>query len=357
MNIVLSATEQPTIELSALTQYGLNPETIDRIHDFFQDTAEDVALLTYSPVVERSSCDDLAQAVLITEPLHQVPDLNGLLRAAFDRIKQGGFLICRLETCEQRKQRLMTQLPTGITHVRYVADYLLHRVAPRLFLTRFLYLMCFPCIRTISKAEAFGRLYYAGYSVKLALDSNGYLLIVAQKSALEYVKRAPSSEGVLLRIWRVGQAERSFCVFKFRTMHPYSEYLQEYLMETSGLESSGKFKDDFRITTTGKWMRKYWIDELPMLINVLRGDMKLVGVRPLSAQYFKLYPQDIQLERCRHKPGLFPPYYADLPRTFSEIVDSERRYLRAYERAPIKTDVSYLLKIGYNIFWKRKRSS
>lgn len=127
-------------------------------------------------------------------------------------------------------------------------------------------------------------------------------------------------------------------------------------METSGLESSGKFKNDFRITTPGKWMRKYWIDELPMLINVLKGDMKLVGVRPLSAQYFNLYPEDVQRERCRYKPGLLPPFYADIPNTFPEIVESERRYLQAYSRSPLKTDLSYVLKIGYNIFWKRVSS-
>ena len=116
-------------------------------------------------------------------------------------------------------------------------------------------------------------------------------------------------------------------VFKFRTMYPYSEYLQDYIYKNYRLQEGGKFNHDIRINGTGRLMRKYWIDELPMLINLLKGDLKLVGVRPLSKQYMSLYDPDLQQMRFEFKPGLLPPFYADMPKTLPEIQESERKYL------------------------------
>jgi len=67
-------------------------------------------------------------------------------------------------------------------------------------------------------------------------------------------------------------------------------------------------------------MRRLWLDELPMLYNWLKGDLGLVGVRPLSYQYLSLYDRELrELRELRKKvrPGLVPPYYADLPDTFN----------------------------------------
>ena len=58
-----------------------------------------------------------------------------------------------------------------------------------------------------------------------------------------------------------------------------------------------------------------------------------------------------------HKPGLVPPYYADLPSTFEEIMDSEMRYLDAYENNPLKTDLIYLVRVMRNIVIRRARSN
>jgi len=60
-------------------------------------------------------------------------------------------------------------------------------------------------------------------------------------------------------------------------MHPYSEYLQSYIYEQNKLQEGGKFANDFRVTTLGKCMRKLWIDELPMFINLFKGQLKIVG--------------------------------------------------------------------------------
>ncbi len=140
-------------------------------------------------------------------------------------------------------------------------------------------------------------------------------------------------------------------------MHPYSEFIQEMLYSVNSLQEGGKFKDDFRVTSWGRIMRKLWLDEWPMLINLVKGDLKLVGVRPISNQYASLYSPEHQHRRLKFKPGLVPPFYADLPKTIHEIEESERRYLEAYEKNPIKTDIKYFFKIANNIFIKRKRSA
>jgi len=77
--------------------------------------------------------------------------------------------------------------------------------------------------------------------------------------------------------------------------------------------------------------------------------LNLVGVRALSEHYFSLYPQDLQVKRINFKPGLIPPYYADLPESFDEIVNSEREYLTQKEIAPILTDLNYFIKAISNI--------
>jgi lipopolysaccharide/colanic/teichoic acid biosynthesis glycosyltransferase len=105
-------------------------------------------------------------------------------------------------------------------------------------------------------------------------------------------------------------------------------------------------------------MRKYWIDELPMLLNLLKGNMKLVGVRPISQHYFSLYCTKLQEQRTRHKPGLLPPFYADLPKTLDEIQASEMRYLTMCEqKGTLITDFIYFWKICWTIIFKRARSS
>ena len=345
------------IELPAVTEDSFSAEDILNIQAATGGLITKSVLMAHSSAGEQSrSAENPVRTVVIPNLLRMPADLNAVFRSAFSQLQTGDFLICRLETSRQRKQRLMQKMPAGIRQLYYLGDYVLHRIAPRVFLTRKLYRKLFVSLRAVSKAEVIGRLYYAGYSVNAVFESVDHTVVVARKSAEEYVERRPSSEGILLQLWRVGRSGRSFCVYKFRTMHPYSEHLQEYLIQTNGLETGGKFKDDFRITTPGKWMRKYWIDEIPMIINVLKGDMKLVGVRPLSPHYLSLYPEEIQQKRVQHKPGLLPPYYADMPRNFTEIVESERRYLQSYGQSPLQTDIRYLFKIAYNILWKRARS-
>lgn len=90
---------------------------------------------------------------------------------------------------------------------------------------------------------------------------------------------------------RPGYRERIFSVYKFRTM-------------TSKTDSHGQLlPDEKRLTRLGKFLRKSSLDELPQLINVLKGDMSLVGPRPLLPEYLPLY-NDEQRKRHLVKPGI-----------------------------------------------------
>ncbi len=83
---------------------------------------------------------------------------------------------------------------------------------------------------------------------------------------------------ILFKQWRVGARGKLFQIIKFRTMVVGAERLHHRVMhQQAGLH---KLTDDPRITPLGRWMRKYSLDELPQLVNVLRGDMSLVGPRP-----------------------------------------------------------------------------
>ena len=139
-------------------------------------------------------------------------------------------------------------------------------------------------------------------------------------------------------------------------MHPYSEYCQELAIKENSISKSGKIKNDFRVTFWGKILRRFWIDELPMIINLCKGELNLVGVRPISQNYLSKYPKELQKSRAMTKPGLIPPYYADLPKNFDEILISEEKYIARKLKSPFSTDISYLCKALFNIIIRGARS-
>ena len=118
-----------------------------------------------------------------------------------------------------------------------------------------------------------------------------------------------------------------------------------------------KSENDWRITSWGRIMRKYWLDELPMLLNWLKRDVKLVGIRPLSRAMFDTYPKELQDKRTLCKPGLIPPFYIDHPQTFEELCESENKYLDEYLRHPVWTDTKYFFMTIWSILFKRVHSA
>ena len=104
---------------------------------------------------------------------------------------------------------------------------------------------------------------------------------------------------------RVGFNKRRFRMIKFRTMRANAEAQMnelEHLNEKAG--PIFKIRNDPRVTRVGRWLRKTSIDELPQLINVLLGDMSLVGPRPLSVRDASRMEEVWQKRRFSVKPGL-----------------------------------------------------
>lgn len=104
---------------------------------------------------------------------------------------------------------------------------------------------------------------------------------------------------------RVGLKKRLFPMFKFRTMVVDAEEMLreiEHLNEAKG--PNFKIAEDPRVTRVGKFLRKTSLDELPQLINVLRGEMSLVGPRPMSIRDVDLFTKGIQRKRFSVKPGI-----------------------------------------------------
>ena len=288
--------------------------------------------------------------------VNDIGDLNGFFRAANKTLPKGGTLIGCCETLEQRKDRLKKKYPPILNRGYYALDFIFKRIFPKFELTRRFYLwLTNGRNRALSKSEVLGRLVYCGFKVSGVRDIENKLFFAVTKAGPP-LEEPPPSLGMILKIKRAGHHGKPITVYKFRTMHPYAQYLQAYVFEQNNLREGGKFENDFRITKWGRWMRKCWIDELPMIWNILRGDLKIVGVRPLSEHYLSLYTSEHRETRLMGKPGLIPPFYADLPRDLREIMDSEARYIEAYLQDPLRTDLSYCWKVIQNIVLRGARS-
>ena len=288
--------------------------------------------------------------------VNDIRDLNGFFRTVNSKLKPGGVFVGTSETLEQRKDRLFKKFPKGINAGYYAMDFLLKRVFPKFRVTGKIYdALTNGRNRALSKAELLGRLVYCGFVISEVKEIDNRLYFKAKRNTPPLDDPEPGS-GILLRIKRIGHRGKAINVYKFRTMHPYAQYIQAYVFEQNNLCEGGKFADDFRITKWGRWMRKFWIDEIPMLYNILRGDLKLVGVRPISEHYMSLYTNEHKDLRIQGKPGLIPPFYADMPKSLEEIMESESRYIHAYGQAPLTTDWNYCVKAFANIVLHKARS-
>ena len=197
----------------------------------------------------------------------------------------------------------------------------------------------------MNRVELMGRLVYCGFEIVEANDAVVRAVKVRDVSEEECPERR---YGWIVKLRRVGKGGRRFNIYKLRTMYPYAEYLQKWMYEQYNLDEKGKIANDFRITRVGRWLRRCWVDELPNVWNLLRGEMKVVGVRPLSEHYYSLYREEVQLARVKYKPGLLPPFYVDRPSTLEEIQESEMKYLETCDRDGVwRTDWRYFWKIVF----------
>ncbi len=263
--------------------------------------------------------------------LHRVNDsrrLNLYLIKVNELLLDGGVFICRGQTITQRRDMFYKQFTPVLGAPLYFLDFLLRRVMPKLpVLQGWYFAITKGKNRALSETEMLGRFYFCGFELIHKREINGKMHFILKKARPPRTDPSPTY-GPLIRLKRMGKDGNIIYVKKLRTMHPYSEYLQDYVYQTNALQEGGKFKDDFRVTSWGRVLRALWIDELPQLLNFFQGDLALVGVRALSQHYFSLYPPEMQKLRLKFKPGLMPPFYADMPQTFEEIVESERSYIQ-----------------------------
>ena len=153
------------------------------------------------------------------------------------------------------------------------------------------------------------------------------------------------SRGKIFYRWRVvGKEGRPFLSFKFRSMVSNADELRDHLEGCN--EMTGpvfKITDDPRVTSTGKWMRRYSLDELPQFINVLKGEMSLVGPRPPIPYEVENYDFWHRRRLLEAKPGITGLWQVSGRSrvTFDEMVRLDLRYARS---CSVWTDIKILLR-------------
>jgi len=285
--------------------------------------------------------------------------INKFFEAVNDRLENKGYLIVCFESLTARRERLRVGKIPILKNLYFSLEFLFLRVAPKVWgLKKIYFLITRGRNRLLSKAEVLGRLVSCGFEIVDYNSFRGTSFVVSRKLKAPDFNFEPSY-GPLFRMKRVGKFGKIIRVYKFRTMHPYAEYLQDYVIGLHGYASTGKPENDFRLTPWGRVMRRFWLDELPQILNVIKGDMKLVGIRPVSETYFNnSIPEELREMRKRHKPGCIPPYVAlNRKASVEEVLKAERDYMIEKEKRPYTTDTRYFFKALFNIVFRGKRSA
>ena len=146
--------------------------------------------------------------------------------------------------------------------------------------------------------------------IKRAFDVTGAVLLMAASfpvviSASAAIK-AETPGSILFIHNRIGENGKKIRVYKFRSMHKGAENLEASLNDEQ-LESfyrEYKLNNDPRVTKSGRFLRRTYLDEIPQLINILKGDMSLVGPRPVTEEELELYSDEDRARLLSVRPGL-----------------------------------------------------
>lgn len=159
-----------------------------------------------------------------------------------------------------------------------------------------------------------------------------------------YIKEALGKDGKLIR------------AYKIRTMYPGADKHLDSVL-SNGVDNLGKPIGDTRITPGKEKLRRYWVDELPQLYNLLKGDLSLVGIRPRTDKEWSVYPEAHKTNALKYKPGLMGISYShNNIKDFQQHTEIEAKYIKQKELSPFLTDLKYFSKIMHNIFVKGLRS-
>jgi len=296
-------------------------------------------------------------AIINLKKVNDLRSINKFFIAVNHKLCNSGIYIGCFETNKQRSNRIARKFPKFIRRFVIMADYLACGISPKFLGIKNIYLNLSSGIKNMtSKAEVLGRLVCCGFEIIEYKEINNLTYFVVTKAKKPGFNHN-QSYGSLFKMARIGMGGEMIHVYKFRTMYPYSEYLQDYVLNLNGYSMVGKPADDFRLTKWGKFLRKYWLDELPQLVNVLRGEMNLVGIRPLSRRAFEDYPDDVKEMRIKYKPGCIPPYISLLKQGMEQSIEAERTYLLEKEKNPFATDFKYFKMAVFNIITNKIRSA
>lgn len=168
----------------------------------------------------------------------------------------------------------------------------------------------------------------------IILSCLGLIALALVFLLIGYAIKSDSRGPIIFRQDRVGRNGRIFQILKFRTM--------VHETESKGLQIT--VANDFRITKVGRLLRKYKLDELPQLINVLKGDMSFVGPRPEVPKYVALY-NETQRNILKVRPGITDPAsieYRDESKILAMSDDPERTYIEEIMPKKFELSAEYL---------------
>lgn len=155
---------------------------------------------------------------------------------------------------------------------------------------------------------------------------------------------------VIYKQTRLGINEKPFVLYKFRTMHEGAdEILKKYEEDNQVKGAMFKIKDDPRITPFGKFLRRHSIDELPQLVNVIKGDMSLIGPRPPLPDEVRKY-SDYDKQRLYVKPGCSGLWQVTYRNEvgFSEMVQQDLYYIN---QANLLWDLRLIFRTARVMIW------
>jgi lipopolysaccharide/colanic/teichoic acid biosynthesis glycosyltransferase len=165
--------------------------------------------------------------------------------------------------------------------------------------------------------------------VDVFLTGLALILLLPVFAILALIVKLDSPGPVLFKQRRVGKDGEEFWFYKFRSMVADAEVRRQALLKMN--EASGplfKIKNDPRVTRSGRWLRKYSLDELPQLLNVVKGEMSLVGPRPALPSEVAKY-SDRQRGRLLVRPGITGLWQvsgrSDLP--FDRCIELDLEYV------------------------------
>ena len=170
----------------------------------------------------------------------------------------------------------------------------------------------------------------------------GLLLLSPLLVAIAVWIRLDSPGPAWFRQERVGRHGRPFRIHKFRTMRIEGDAVSAPRAASSLPLTVG---EDPRITRAGAWLRRTKLDELPQLIDVVVGDMSLVGPRPEVPRYVALYPPELKAKVLSVRPGITDPSsieYREESALLARAADPEREYIEVVMPAKLRAAARYV---------------